>query len=41
MIGRDVVNGEMPYDMELLGGMVRDICFRNAHGYFGLNVSAE
>ncbi len=36
LIGRDVENGELPRDTELLGGMVRDICFRNAEGYFGL-----
>ena len=36
MIGRDVVNGELPRDMKLLGGMVRDISYRNAKTYFGL-----
>jgi glucuronate isomerase len=36
LIGRDVENGELPRDMKLLGGMVRDICFRNAEAYFGL-----
>ena len=38
LIGRDVVNGELPHDMELLGGMVEDISFHNAHRYFGLEV---
>lgn len=38
LIGRDVVNGEVPHDMDLVGGMVRDICYGNAHGYFGLDV---
>ncbi len=38
LIGRDVVNGELPQDMKLLGGMVSDICFHNAHRYFGLDV---
>ncbi len=38
MIGREVANGELPHDVELLGGMVRDICFWNAHRYFGLDV---
>lgn len=37
-IGRDVTNGELPRDMKLLGGMVADICFHNAHRYFGLDV---
>ena len=39
LIGRDVVNGELPRDMKLLGGMVADICFHNARRYFGLQVS--
>lgn len=36
LIGRDVVNGEAPHDLKLLGGLVRDISFRNAERYFGL-----
>jgi glucuronate isomerase len=36
LIGRDVINGELPRDMALLGQMVRDICFGNARDYFGL-----
>jgi glucuronate isomerase len=34
LIGRDVENGEIPADMELLGTMVRNICYHNAKGYF-------
>ena len=34
LLGRDVVNGELPHDMALLGGLVRDISFRNAQAYF-------
>lgn len=34
ILGNDVVNGEVPHDMELLGNMVENICFRNAEGYF-------
>lgn len=41
LIGRDVAKGELPHDMDLLGGMVRDICFHNAHRYFGLEVDAD
>lgn len=41
LIGRDVVNGELPRDMELLGGMVRDICFGNASEFFGLELPAN
>ena len=40
LIGRDVVNGELPRDMPLLGQMVRDICYGNARDYFGLEVGA-
>ncbi|RED63857.1 glucuronate isomerase [Cohnella lupini] len=34
MLGEWVVRGEVPYDLELLGGMVEDICYRNAKAYF-------
>jgi glucuronate isomerase len=36
LLGNDVENGELPDDMGLLGGMVKDICFRNASAYFGI-----
>lgn len=36
LIGRDVENGELPREMDLLGNLVRDISFRNARDYFGL-----
>ena len=38
LLGNDVENGELPGDMDLLGGMVKDICFRNAVAYFGIEV---
>src|SRR5690606_33059201 len=38
LIARDVINGELPRDMKLLGGLVRDISFRNARDYFGLEL---
>ncbi len=34
LLGKDVENGEIPNDMELLGKMVEDICFNNAKNYF-------
>ena len=34
MMGRDVESGELPDDDELLGGMIRNICYENAHRYF-------
>ncbi|HOT47498.1 MAG TPA: glucuronate isomerase [Syntrophales bacterium] len=41
LIGSDVENGELPGDMELLGGMVQDICFRNAAAYFGMGLESR
>jgi glucuronate isomerase len=34
ILGNDVVSGEIPDDMELLGKMVENICFNNAYHYF-------
>ena len=34
LLGRDVVNGEIPYDIDLLGDMVKNICYNNAKDYF-------
>ncbi|QIA08664.1 glucuronate isomerase [Draconibacterium halophilum] len=34
LLGNDVENGEIPYDMELLGSMVENISFNNAKAYF-------
>jgi glucuronate isomerase len=36
LLGADVENGELPDDRELIGNMVKDICFRNAVQYFGV-----
>ena len=38
LIGRDVENGEIPGDDEMVGGMIRDICYGNAQRFLGLNV---
>jgi glucuronate isomerase len=38
LLGEDVVRGEAPADLALLGGMVESICFNNAKGYFGIPV---
>ncbi len=40
MLGREAENGELPRDMPLLGQMVREICWENAVGYFGLETGA-
>jgi len=37
ILGNDVENGEIPYDMELLGQMVENISFNNAKNYFNFN----
>ncbi|PJG84157.1 glucuronate isomerase [Caviibacterium pharyngocola] len=34
MFGKWVVNGEVPNDLELLGNMVKNICYHNAKAYF-------
>ncbi|OBX11006.1 glucuronate isomerase [Gallibacterium genomosp. 3] len=34
MIGKWVENGEVPDDIDLLGNMVKNICFNNAQNYF-------
>ena len=34
LLGNDVENGEIPDDMELLGQMVKNICYYNARDYF-------
>lgn len=36
LLGEWVENGEYPADMDALGGLVEDICFRNACRYFRL-----
>ena len=34
LIGKDVHKGELPNDTGWLGGIVEDICYRNAKAYF-------
>ena len=34
MIGKWVVNGEAPNDLNLLGSMIKNICYNNAKNYF-------
>ncbi len=38
LMGRWVENGEYPWDEERLGGMVKDIAYRNAVRYFGFDL---
>ncbi|HEY0708130.1 MAG TPA: glucuronate isomerase, partial [Polyangia bacterium] len=35
ILGTDVERGLVPHDMDLLGNLVKDVCYRNAKGYFG------
>jgi glucuronate isomerase len=35
LFGTDMENGEIPYDIEMTGKMVQDICYNNAKEYFG------
>lgn len=37
LIGKDVHNGELPNDVNWLGSIVEDVCYRNAKGYFPFN----
>ncbi len=34
LLGKDMENGELPDDFEMIGNMVQDICYRNAKEYF-------
>jgi glucuronate isomerase len=36
LLGSEVEKGELPHDEELLGSVIRNICFENAHQYLGL-----
>jgi len=38
-LGNDVENGELPNDIELIGNMVKDICYCNAVDYFDIEVN--
>ena len=41
LFGNDVENGELPNDIELIGGIIEDICFNNAREYFGILIDEE
>ena len=36
ILGDEVEKGELPEDLDFLGGIVQDICFNNASSYFGI-----
>lgn len=35
LFGEEIENGEMPADMEWMGKIIQDICYKNAQQYFG------
>jgi len=37
LFGRDIENGELPADFNLVGETIKDICYRNAVDYFGIS----
>jgi glucuronate isomerase len=39
LIGRDIENGEIPDSDELVGPMIRNICYNNAKQYLGLDIT--
>jgi glucuronate isomerase len=41
LLGRDMENGILPGDLELIGAMVREICFTNARGFFRLGLHPD
>jgi glucuronate isomerase len=40
LLGKDIERGLIPNDLGLVGGMVKDICFRNARNYFGFELDS-
>ncbi len=38
LFGRDIESGDLPDDEEMVGSMVRNICYGNAQRFLGLNV---
>jgi glucuronate isomerase len=39
LLGREVEHGELPDRDDLIGGLIEDVCYRNAERYFGLELS--
>lgn len=38
LVGTWAEEGEVPYDMDLLGSMIQEICYKNAVNYFGIEL---
>lgn len=41
ILGKDMAQGLVPRDFDLVGGMVRDICYNNAETYFGFDFNKD
>ena len=41
LLGNDIVTGQIPNDLPWIGGIVQDICYRNAVRYFGFDLPTE
>ena len=39
ILGDDIVRGVVPHDYDLIGGLVRDVCYFNASNYFSFGTS--
>jgi glucuronate isomerase len=40
LLGHEIERGEIPTDYDLVGKLVSDICYKNAHDYLGLGVTS-
>lgn len=38
LLGEDIERGLLPNDLQMVGSMARNICYKNAHDYFGLAI---
>jgi glucuronate isomerase len=41
LLGTEIERGLLPNDLKLIGGMVQDICYRNAAQYFGFDLEEK
>jgi len=41
LLGQDIENGLLPRDLPLIGGLVRDVCYRNAARFFDFGLPEE
>jgi len=39
LLGREMENGELPSDEEMIGGLVEKVCYKNAERFFGLQLA--